>query len=600
MGDVFAAFDETLGRTVAVKVIRSDRVHEEARKRFWREARAAAACNHSNICHVHEAGEQDGQLYIAMELLEGESLEQKLRNGTIAVDEAVGIAVQMLNGLGALHSRGLIHRDLKPSNIFLTPHGVKLLDFGVSREAIANETQSVITQPGLIVGTPAYMAPEQLRGDGATIASDIFAAGAVLYEIIAGRRPFPNLECVFTVDAPPVEPSDLNSIVQKALAKQPAQRYPTAAQMAEALRRFQAERARTSRGIANVKRLIVLPLQILRKDEDTDFLAFSVADAIASSLSGLKSLVVRSTLMAKKFTAEPDVKRIAREADVDYVLAGTLVRFQNDLRITAQLVDANDGSLIRSRIEQVSLGNLFALQDQLVRQIVEDLAVPLTDREERMIVRDVPASAEAYELYLRANQIWLDRYQTVAARDLYRRCVELDPDFAPAWARLGRCYGLIGKYGKGSREALALADTAFRRALELNPDLEAAYGMYAQLEADLGKPSIGMYRILERLRVNPNAPDLYAALVYLLRFCGLLEESLQAHNRAMQLDPNLPTSVTQTCFYIGDYERCLATSNLDMVYIDAMAMVMLGRVDDAISLAKMRMAKPKLPPLFAP
>jgi TolB-like protein len=444
------------------------------------------------------------------------------------------------------------------------------------------------------------MAPEQLRGEPATITSDVFAAGTVMYEMIAGCRPFSNIDGLLTLEASPVEPPALNEVLQTSLAKQPGLRYASVVEMADALRRFQAQRARSARSAGNLQRLIVLPFQILRKDEDTDFLAFSLADAIASSLSGLKSLVVRSTLMATKFAAEPDVKRIAREADVDYVLTGTLVRFQNDLRITAQLVDATDGSLMRSRTEQVALGNLFALQDQLVRQIVQDLAIQLTAREERMIVRDVPANAEAYELYLRANEIWLDRYQTVAARDLYRRCVELDPEFAPAWARLGRCYRLIGKYGKGSREALAIADAAFRRALELNPDLEAAHGMYAQLEADLGKPTLGMYRILERLRENPNAPDLYAALVYLLRFCGLLQESVQAHERAMQLDPNLPTSVTQTWFYMGDYQQSLAASQLDMVYIDAMAMAMLGRVDEAVSLAKMRLEKPNLPPLFRP
>ncbi|MEE8218337.1 MAG: serine/threonine-protein kinase, partial [Vicinamibacteria bacterium] len=194
MGIVFSALDERLGRSLAIKVIRGEGADDSAARRFWREARAAAAVNHPNICQVYEVGEHDGQLFIAMELLEGESLHERLERGALPVKEAVPAALGILSALEALHGRGVVHRDLKPSNVFLTEHGVKLLDFGLARPVAASDAaedaSGDLTRPGMLVGTPRYMAPEQVDGTELGPATDVFAAGALLFEMLAGRPAF--------------------------------------------------------------------------------------------------------------------------------------------------------------------------------------------------------------------------------------------------------------------------------------------------------------------------------------------------------------------------------------------------------------------------
>ena len=192
MGVVYAARDERLGRTVALKTMASLANDETARKRFWREARAAASVNHPNVCQIYEIGEDLGELFIAMELLEGEPLAERLRQGAMSVSQAVPIGLEMLAALTALHARGIVHRDLKPSNVFLTPHGVKLLDFGLARPGPEEtiDADSALTRTGVVMGTPRYMAPEQVMGELVDGRGDLFAAGAILFEMLAGRPAF--------------------------------------------------------------------------------------------------------------------------------------------------------------------------------------------------------------------------------------------------------------------------------------------------------------------------------------------------------------------------------------------------------------------------
>jgi serine/threonine protein kinase len=198
MGVVFEAVDERLHRRVALKSIRADRLDDAARKRFWREARAAASIGHPNVCQVFDIGEADGALYLAMELLEGQSLAQRIaEGGAVPVDDTIDIALGLLGALEALHAKGLIHRDVKPANVFLTPHGVKLLDFGLAAQIWTGAaggadagTVEALTVPGALLGTPHYMAPEQARGEPLTPTADLFAVGAMLFEMLTGRRAF--------------------------------------------------------------------------------------------------------------------------------------------------------------------------------------------------------------------------------------------------------------------------------------------------------------------------------------------------------------------------------------------------------------------------
>jgi DNA-binding winged helix-turn-helix (wHTH) protein/tetratricopeptide (TPR) repeat protein len=328
--------------------------------------------------------------------------------------------------------------------------------------------------------------------------------------------------------------------------------------------------------------LIVLPFRMLRPDPATDFLAFSLPEALTTSLSGLKSLVVRSSLAASRFAAGPqDLKTIAAEAQVDLIVTGTLLSTGDEIRVTAQLTDTATGTLVCSCSTQTSIGHVFRLQDELTERMVEALSLKLSSREQRALRQDVPADPKAYEHYLRGNQFSQDAKQWSAARDLYLKCVEADPCFAPAWARLGRIHHVMAKYlTTGTGEGLRQAEAALRQALDLNPDLAIAHKFYAQLEVDQGRAGDAMARLLERARGSAD-PEIFAALVSPLRYCGLLEGSAGAYARASALEPMIRTSVVHTWFLQRDYKRVAATRIEENPYIVAVAMAESGRGSDA-------------------
>ncbi|HTA46261.1 MAG TPA: winged helix-turn-helix domain-containing protein [Bryobacteraceae bacterium] len=332
-----------------------------------------------------------------------------------------------------------------------------------------------------------------------------------------------------------------------------------------------------------ITRLIVLPFRMLRPDPATDFLAFSLPDALTTSLSGLKSLVVRSSLAASRYSAEThDLKTIAAETDVDLVLTGTLLSAGDEIRVTAQLTDAANGTLLCSHSTQTSIGNVFRLQDEFTECIVTALSLELSAGEQRILRQDVPSSAKAYEYYLRANQFSLDSKQWSAARDLYLKCVESDPCYAPAWARLGRIHHVMAKYlPTGAREGLDRAEAAFRQALDLNPDLAIGHKFYGQLEVDLGRAADAIARLIPQAQSAAD-PEVFAGLVSPLRYGGLLDASVAAHSRAIALEPKIKTSVLHTLFLQRDYRRLAANRIEDAPYIVSIAMAETGRGAEAL------------------
>ena len=574
MGVVYAARDERLERTVAVKTMSSLAHDETARKRFWREARAAASVNHPNVCHIYEIGEHGDELFIAMELLEGESLAERLRHGPLSVAETVPIGLGILAALGALHARGIVHRDLKPSNVFLTPHGVKLLDFGLARPSDPELARSLssateLTKTGMLVGTPRYMAPEQVTGEDLDARTDLFATGAILFEMLAGRPAFAGANVVeilhatlheqppALVGSPAIAAAD--RVIRRALAKRPAERPASAEAMAEELRAAAGIDGGETPALARaLTRLVVLPFRVLRPDPETDFLAYSLPEAIATSMAGIGSLIVRSSATAARFGGEtPDLKALAAEADVDRVVMGTLLRAGDQLRAAAQLVEAPGGTLLTSHTVQAPLGDLFRLQDDIARRVVEALSLPLGGSGVSPFP-DTPHNARAYELYLRGNEMARTYDGLSRARDLYERCLDLDPSFAPAWAYLGRCHRVIGKYVEPLPDSEARAEEAFRRALEINPRLSVAHKLYAHLESDIGQAQRAIVRLLTQANRHGNDPELFSGLVHACRYCGLFEQSIAAHREARRLDPNVPTSVEQTTMMTGDLERLMA------------------------------------------
>jgi TolB-like protein len=332
-------------------------------------------------------------------------------------------------------------------------------------------------------------------------------------------------------------------------------------------------------------RLVVLPFRILRADPKTDFLASSLPDAIAASLSGLEALLVRSTVAAARFASDaPDLGTIAEVLDVDVVLVGSIVSGDGRLRIATQLVEAPGGALLWTLTSEASLECIFELQDDLAQRIVESLSLPLSLREHRLLRHDVPASGKAYELYLRANRASEDGSTWHAARDLYLEAIRSDPHYAPAWARLGRIYRLMAKYGAADAgECGALAEESFKHALALNPELSVAHHYCAQLELDLGRPRDALIRLLGRAREHRADPQLLAGLVQACRYCGLLPESLAAHRRARALDPSVPTSVAYTHWAVGNYPAALDAIQHDTDPFRAVVLARLDRQEEALT-----------------
>jgi serine/threonine protein kinase/tetratricopeptide (TPR) repeat protein len=598
MGVVYEGWDERLARAVALKTIL--RASEpQMRERFIREARAAAAVSHPNICQLFDIGEHEGEPFLCMELLDGESLAERVARGPMAVPDAANTQLAILSALSALHRRGIVHRDLKPTNIFLSASGVKLLDFGLARSVAAVSLQETsVTMPGIVMGSPRYMAPEQVRGDDVDARTDIFTAGLVLFEMLSGRAAFGGTSAVDVLHAvthehPPAlmgSPAvvDMDRIIQRAVAKAREDRYQGADEMATEVRAAlsRAGAGDTARALAT-RRLAVLPFKVLRPDPAVDFLAFSLPDAITVALSALDSLTVRSSLAAARFSeGVPDLRAIASELSVEAAITGTLLHAANAVRVAVQLVEVPSGTVRWSHTAQVPLDDLFTIQDSVCSAVVDAFALKLTKKEHAALRQDVPASPEAYEHYLRANRLSTTAMDWPLARDLYIRAVEADPSYAPAWARLGRVQRNIGKYGRTAetRDQYQRAEAAFQRAFALNPELPLAHNLYTYMEVETGRAQDAMLRLLGRLKTRTHDPDLFAGLVQACRYVGLLDASVAAYHRATRLDPAIVTSVAHSFFMLGQYQRATETDLSQPPYVSLIAHLALGQSKEAAAL----------------
>jgi len=342
-----------------------------------------------------------------------------------------------------------------------------------------------------------------------------------------------------------------------------------------------------------VTRLMVLPFQILRPDPATDFLGFAVADAVASGLAAVDSIQVQSPAAAARYSGGAgDLERIAADSGSEVVLTGTVLRDGDRFRVTTQLLEAPAGTIIWSLDLQALVSDVFDLQNQIVNRALDSLALKLTAREQWRVKRDVPATAAAYEFYLRGNQLsyrGLRAWQDLEiARDLYVRCLEADARYAPAWAHLGRCHWLIGKAIEDSAENLARAESCLTRALELNPELPVAHSIYSDLLSDLGRAPEAMVRLLSRARERAASAESYAALVKACRFCGLLDASAAAHEQARRLDPQIPTSIGHTYFQLRRCDKARAEIGVGTWLLDAQLLAGEGRDRDAVRLLRER------------
>jgi non-specific serine/threonine protein kinase len=595
MGVVYEGHDDRLDRQVAIKIIRGEVVADPTiHERFRREARAAARVSHPYICALYEYDEAAGQPFLVMELLSGEPLSKRLERGALPWSEVLRLADQLLDALNALHSNGIVHRDLKPANVFLTPHGAKLVDFGLAQPtAFDDATHLGLTGAGMIVGTPQYMPPERTTGHPADERADLWAAAAVLYEAAAGApafsgRTFAELVHAVGYDEPaPLAGTTLSAFdraLRPAFEKDPQQRIASAAALSGRIRDAASAstgttqqattasqfgnstgkgagtsgegRAADSGGApATTTRFVALPLRVLRADPDTDFLAFSIPDAVSSALAGLPGVTVRAPRALPG--GETDARAIGRDWAVDVVLAGTLMRAGSMVRVSAQLIDAADGTMRWSDTAQAPLEDLFGLQDELTSKIVSSLRLPLSGSDRQALARQAPAHPEAYALYMRANQLMTEASHWQDARALYEQALAIDPAYAPAWAGLGRARRVLAKWASERGSGLALAQSAFAQALRLDPDLSTVYEQLVYVDLELGLAAETMARLLERAAAHPRDAGVMAGLVTACRYAGLYDASLAAHAKAMAIDAATPTTVTWTHFHLGNYPAAI-------------------------------------------
>ena len=606
MGVVYKAQDQRLDRIVALKVIRDFVSDASRRQRFWQEARAAAQVCHPNACRIYDIAEEQNRLVLVMEFIEGESLANRLERGSLPAQESAQIELAMLSALEAFHKIGIVHRDLKPANIILSSAGTKLLDFGIAKHISDRDSQKTAatlpeaTMPGVFLGTPRYASPEQFRGEPVDARSDLFSLGVIFFEMLTGQPPFPGesfgeiAHSVLHGSLPALSGSPaisaMDRIVHRALARSPQDRYPTAESMAADLRSALLMDGIEAKARAHtLRRLIVLPFRVLRPNEDIQFLAYSLPEAITVSLAGLENLLVRSSLVASRYSAElPDLQTIAREAEVDLVLTGALLSVGEQLRITAQLAEAPSGTLLWSHSSQATTRELLELHDDLVRRVVDSILPSLTPQEHQSLRQERPASATVYELYLQANEVSRKWENLPQAIELYERCVNLDPSYASAWARLGRARWLQDKFQLGSSEVLLAADEAFQKALRLNPNLTLAHHLYTQLQVDQGRTLDALRRLLDRANQRRYDAELFAGLGHVCRYCGLLQAALAAQQEARRLDPLMAVTINHTYFMLGDYQRALETCGGDFGYAAGITLAALGRTEEAISALRKR------------
>jgi serine/threonine-protein kinase len=466
MGEVWKAHDTRLNRIVAIKQLK-----EQHSARFRQEARTIAALNHPHICQIYDVGPD----YLVLEFVEGAPLQ-----GPLGAEQALPLALQMASALEAAHKRGILHRDLKPGNVMVTEAGAKLLDFGLAKLANNQDADATCTVQGLVSGTPAYMSPEQAQSQTVDERSDIFSLGAVLYELLSGRRAFGGnslldvLNAVVRNEPTPLD-SPLSAVVKRCLAKDPAQRFQSATELKAALVQAQTKSGTQPPSIA------VLPFVNMSRDADDEFFSDGLAEEIINALVKVPGLKVIARTSAFAFKGQNiDIRKIAEILGVTNVLEGSVRRAGNRIRITAQLITAADGSHLWSERYDRQMDDLFAMQDEIAAAIASELKLKFSPPEH---ARRQP-NLQAYEAYLRYRQYqWLFTPTALTrSRECLEQAIALDPQFALPYAGLADHYFATTTFGNAG-ELVPKARTLAERALELDADLPEAHGMLGLLAA---------------------------------------------------------------------------------------------------------------------
>ena len=605
MGEVYKARDTRLDRTVAIKVLPAETFRDPtARTRLLREARTASKLNHPHICTIHDVGEADGQAYIAMELVEGRTLSARLAEEPLRADELLRYGLQLTEAVAHAHEHGVVHRDLKSANVVITPDGrVKVLDFGLARQLTRGDlaettTQSalLLTEPGMVVGTLAYMPPEQLRGQAADARSDVWALGVMLYEMAAGERPFRGhtpfelSSAILSQATPPLPsrvPVELQAIVDHCLRKEPEQRYRRASEVHAALEAVQsgtAPRRRSpprwswlrrrwlplaaaaivvvavaagvvvgglwrklpaSKTAPALHALAVLPLANLSGDPAQKYFVDGLTDALIDDLARLGGTlrVISRTSTEGYATAPKPIRQIARELGVDAVVEGSVAREGDRVRITATLIEAATERRRWSEHYDRQITSILTLQADIARAVAQAIKGALSPAEDRTLARARTVNPQVYEAYLKGmfylNQSTPDALQK--GMDYLHHAVETDPTDPLAYAGLADGYVELAHGAKPPPDALVRARAAARTAIELDGTLPQ--GMFAlgaiKGYEDWDWPG-GIAAMRRTIELNPSFAMAHYHLAWFLALQGQMPEAIAEHIKAREADPLNP------------------------------------------------------------
>ncbi|MDD4856722.1 MAG: protein kinase [Candidatus Krumholzibacteria bacterium] len=614
MGVVYKAEDLKLNRFVALKFLPPHVSDDEATQRFVNEAHAVSALDHPNICAIYEIDQTpEGQMFIAMPCYEGASLQEMIKKGPLALDEAVWIASQIAKGLAKAHEKGIVHRDVKPGNILVTSDGLaKIVDFGLAKLA----TQARLTRVGTTVGTTMYMSPEQASGLEADERSDIWSLGVVLYEMATGRPPFEGEHeqaIIYSIlnDTPepvgrllPGAPKDLERILTKALAKNLTERYQRMSEMAADLDLLKdglatkakasatparrAMRPRVLIGLAAavviavlavvlgrphlskphekpITSIAVLPLENLSADPEQEYFSDGMTEAIIKELSQIKALRVISRTSAMRYkNTDKTIPQIARELGVDAIVEGSVLRADHDVRITAQLIAANPERHLWAKDFTRSLENVLLLQSEVAQAIAVEIRIAVTPNEQERIARAQRVDPEAHEAYLKGEYfvnkaVPADVYKGIP---YFQQAIARDSTYALAYAGLAKAYGYLMGLGELSpREGFPKVRTYVEKTLALDSTLAEGIGLMGDVKFSYEWDVKGAEEYFRRaIELNPNIADVHLSYGWLLAGQGRFGAGIEEMRQARQMDP-LSVVMTQQLAYVyasaGEYDSAL-------------------------------------------
>ena len=582
MGEVYLAQDTKLGRKVALKVLPRDLISNDERlHRFGQEARSASALNHPNIITIHEIGVDGDTHFIATELIEGQTLRGKLQTTRLEIEEVLGIALQIATALDDAHRSGIVHRDIKPENIMVRKDGlVKVLDFGLAKlsgpptlasgfvgpaapEALTHDL--IKTIPGMVMGTVAYMSPEQARGQEVDGRTDIFSLGVVLYEMLVGGSPFAGetksdvlAAILMTEPAAPSSlnegiPTELDGIVSKALAKARTDRYRTARDLIADLQHLQKRlefSAELERSASSPRRpdtktqnsIAVLPFANMSNDAENEYFCDGLAEELLNALARIDDLKVAARTSAFSFKGKnTSVSEIGRVLNVNSVLEGSVRRSGNRMRISVQLINAADGYHLWSERYDREMQDIFDVQDEITLALVGALKVQLLGEEKEAVLKRYTDNTEAYELYLKGRHHLYKstRAGWISAVEFFEQAIAKEPQYALAYAGIGFCLGHLWYFGfLPGEEAVPKWRAATQRALELDDRLADAHINRANLqfyyEWNWPDAERGYKRALE---LTPNSAQAHLWYGMYLVSTDRTDHAVSEGKRAQNLDP---------------------------------------------------------------